>query len=83
MITKRAGCLALGLSVSVVLAAPVAQAQSTDAPIRISADARLSPAQRERLQGYADRGGEALRRYLWRTRMIYNWRLDDLIAPRS
>jgi len=81
MITKLAGCLAL--SIAVVVAAPVARAQSSDAPIRISADARVSPAQRERLQSYADLGGEALRRFLWRTRMIYNWRLDDLVAPRA
>ena len=79
MITRLASCIALAL----VLAAPVAQAQTSDAPIRISADARVSPAQRERLQAYADQGGEALRRFLWRTRMIYNWRLDDLIAPRA
>ena len=79
MIARLASSIALAL----VLAAPVAQAQSSDGPIRISADARVSPAQRERLQGYADQGGEALRRFLWRTRMIYNWRLDDLIAPRA
>ena len=46
MITRLAGCIALAL----VVAAPLAQAQTADAaPVRISADARLSPAQRERL----------------------------------
>ena len=80
MITRLAGCIALAL----IVAAPLAQAQASDAaPVRISADARLSPAQRERLQGYADQGGEALRRFVWRTRMIYNWSLNDLLTPRS
>jgi|KBSMisStandDraft_5_1062788.scaffolds.fasta_scaffold742532_2 hypothetical protein len=80
MITRLAGCIALAL----VVAAPLAQAQTADAaPVRISADARLSPAQRERLQGYANQGGEALRRFVWRTRMIYNWSLNDLLTPLS
>jgi hypothetical protein len=79
MTRKLAGCLALSLAV--VVAAPLAQAQ--DAPIRISPDAKVSPAQRERLQTYANQGGEALRRFLWRTRMIYNWRLSDLVDPRG
>jgi len=80
MITRLAGCIALAL----IVAAPLAQAQTADAaPVRISADARLSPAQRERLQGYANQGGEALRRFVWRTRMIYNWSLNDLLTPLS
>jgi len=80
MITRLAGCIALAL----VVAAPLAQAQTADAaPVRISADARLSPAQRERLQGYANQGGEALRRFVWRTRMIYNWSINDLVTPFS
>ena len=80
MIARLAGCIA----VSLILAAPVAQAQAVDVtPVRISADARLTPGQRERLQRYADQGGEALRRFVWRTRMIYNWSLNDLVAPLS
>ena len=80
MKARLAGCIALAL----VVAAPLAQAQTADAaPVRISADARLSPAQRERLQGYANQGGEALRRFVWRTRMIYNWSLNDLLTPLS
>jgi hypothetical protein len=81
MTRKLAGCLALSLAV--VVAAPVARAQTADAPIRISPDAKVSPAQRERLQSYANQGGEALRRFLWRTRMIYNWRINDLVDPRG
>ena len=81
MTRKLAGCMAFTLAA--VLAAPAAQAQMADAPIRISPDAKVSPAQRERLQNYANQGGDALRRFLWRTRMIYNWRLDDLVDPRA
>ena len=81
MTRKLAGCLALSLAV--VIAAPLAQAQAPDAPIRISPDAKVSPAQRERLQTYANQGGEALRRFLFCTRMIYNWRLSDLVDPRG
>ncbi|HEY8243136.1 MAG: hypothetical protein ACHQJ7_03595 [Vicinamibacteria bacterium] len=78
MKARLAGCIAAAL----ILAAPLAQAQSVDvAPVRISQDARLTPGQRERLQSYADKGGEALRRFVWRTRMIYNWSLNDLVTP--
>jgi len=80
MITRLAGCIALAL----VVAAPLAQAQAVDAtPVRITSDARLTPGQRERLQKYADQGSEALRRFVWRTRMIYNWSINDLVTPFS
>ena len=80
MKSRLAGCMAVAL----VLAAPLAQAQSADvSPVRISPDARLTPAQRERLQVYANQGGEALRRFVWRTRMIYNYSLNDLVTPLS
>jgi len=78
MISRLAGCIALAL----IVAAPLAQAQSVDVtPVRINPDVRLSPGQRERLQRYADQGGEALRRFVWRTRMIYNYSLSELVAP--
>ena len=80
MITRLAGCIALAL----VVAAPLAQAQAVDAtPVRITSDARLTPGQRERLQKYADQGSEALRRFVWRTRMIYNYSLSELVPPLS
>jgi hypothetical protein len=80
MIRRLAGCIALAL----IVAAPLAQAQAVDVtPIRISPDARLSPGQRERLQRYADQGSEALRRFVWRTRMIYNYSLSELVPPLS
>ena len=40
----------------------------------------LSPGEQSRLQAYADQGIDSLRRYLWRTRMIYPYYyLPDLI----
>jgi len=40
----------------------------------------LTVQQRERLQAIADEGPDALRRYLWRTRMIYGWTWNDLVG---
>jgi hypothetical protein len=40
----------------------------------------LSQSEFARLQAVADRGSEALRRYIWRTRLIYNYYLPDLVA---
>ena len=42
----------------------------------------LSQAEQSRLQAYADQGIDSLRRYLWRTRMIYNYYLPDLLSVR-
>lgn len=39
----------------------------------------LSQAEQSRLQAYADQGIDSLRRYIWRTRMIYAYYLPDLI----
>ena len=52
-----------------------------DAPVRIHRDAKVTPAQRARLQRHADLGIDALRRYVWITRGIWNWRLKDLLDP--
>jgi hypothetical protein len=48
--------------------------------VRIEPRIPLSVEQRARLQAVADDGADALRRYLWRTRMIYNWRWHDLVG---
>ncbi len=39
----------------------------------------LSKGEQSRLQAYADQGIDSLRRYIWRTRMIYNYYLPDLL----
>lgn len=51
------------------------------APVRIHRDAKVAPSQRERLQRHADLGIDALRRYVWITRGIWNWQLRDLLDP--
>ena len=43
----------------------------------------LSQGEYARLQAAADKGGEALRRYIWRTRTIYNYYLPDLVPSRD
>jgi hypothetical protein len=50
-------------------------------PVLIQHDAKVTPAQRARLQRHADLGVDALRRYLWITRGIHNWRLSELLSP--
>jgi hypothetical protein len=40
----------------------------------------MSLEQRGRLQVVANEGPEALRRFLRRTRIIYNWRFSDVVA---
>jgi hypothetical protein len=58
------------------LGAESASAQS----LRIEPKIQLSAAQMARLQSIADQGGaNALRAYLWRTRTIYGWSMDDLV----
>jgi len=39
----------------------------------------LSKEEQTRLQAYADQGIDSLRRYIWRTRMIYDYYLPDLL----
>ena len=70
--------LALSLAVAVVLGAGAAAAGAQ--AIRIEPRIQLTEQQRARLQAIADEGADALRRYLWRTRMIYAWTWRDLVA---
>jgi hypothetical protein len=50
-------------------------------PVRIHRDAKVTPSQRVRLQRHADLGLDALRRYVWITRGIWNWQLKELLDP--
>jgi hypothetical protein len=61
--------------------APLIAHAADAAPARVVLQPRimLSPSEYARLQAAADQGGEALRRYVWRTRIIYNYYLPDLI----
>ena len=49
-------------------------------PVRLEPRVMLTTTQQTRLQSIANEGPEALRRYLWRTRMIYGWTWQDLVA---
>ena len=81
-ISTHAGRLALAaMALGFALSAPVAVAQD-NAPVRISPDARLTPFERERLQMFADRGIDSLRRYVWITRSFRNYNMSDLLDPR-
>jgi len=72
-----AGAFVLALALG--LASPAVRAEDMLPPVRLNPSITLSAAQRERLQTIADQGIDALRRHVWRTRMIYGWRLADLI----
>jgi hypothetical protein len=72
------------VAAAIVLAAalPVsnlAQGQSA-APVPLKPSIALTPSEYARVKTYADQGADELRRFLWRTRMIYNFRFDDLIG---
>jgi hypothetical protein len=56
--------------------ATVAGAQA----IRLEPRIQLSDQQRARLQAIANQGPDALRQFLWRTRMIYGWTWRDLVV---
>jgi hypothetical protein len=73
----RSRCFAVTLlGLGVGFAACAASAQ----PVRLAPRVMLTATQQTRLQSVADEGPEALRRYLWRTRMIYGWTWQDLVA---
>ena len=62
--------------VALLLAATTAAAT----PVRIEPRIMLTAQQRDRLQAVANEGADALRWYLWRTRMIYGWTWRDLVS---
>lgn len=57
-----------------LLAADAATAQRVVLQPRVM----MTVQQRERVEAVANQGPDALRRFLWRTRMIYGWTWDDL-----
>ena len=74
--------LIVGLGFTILLA-PLAAHATDGAPVVLQPRIMLSQAEYARLQAVADRGSEALRRYIWRTRLIYNYYLPDLVAARE
>jgi hypothetical protein len=71
--------ISLALAGALALASPAVRAEDTTPPVRLNPSIKLSAAQHERLQTIADQGIDALRRHVWRTRMIYGWQLADLV----
>ena len=59
-----------------LVAAGAAAAQ----PVTLQPRVMMTTQQRERVQAVANQGADALRRFLWRTRMIYGWTWQDLGA---
>ena len=60
-------------------AATALSSPGSQAPVRLNPRITLSPAEAARLQAAADQGMTSLRRYVWRTRMIYNYLMSDLV----
>jgi hypothetical protein len=66
--------LLLVVGIALLVVADAAAAQSMTLQPRVM----MSVQQRERVQAIANQGPDALRQFLWRTRMIYGWTWDDL-----
>jgi hypothetical protein len=84
MIYKLASKLYPGVAFGLaMLFAPLAAHAADEGRIVLQPRIMLSQSEFARLQAVADRGSEALRRYIWRTRLIYNYYLPDLVATRE
>jgi len=68
--------LVLVIGLVLLVAAEAAAAQRVTLQPRVM----MSAQQRDRLEAIASQGPDALRHFLWRTRMIYGWSWDDLGA---
>lgn len=75
--------LTAALFTSLACAVPLAQAQSTDAVQAKPVDHRSSDTMEQRRARQAARKGpEELRRFIWRTRMIYSLDIHDFGVER-
>ena len=77
---KLSPAIALGLT---MLLAPLVAHAADGGRIVLQPRIMLSQSEYARLQAVADQGSEALRRYILRTRLIYNYYLPDLVATRD
>lgn len=77
----RFGSRMMIVALATTLALSTALAGAEDPPLAVKLEPKimLTPSAHARLQAAADQGIDALRRYIWRTRMIYNYRLSDLV----
>jgi hypothetical protein len=60
----------------------IALADTTNAPLDSAGEGRAYPVHDARVRAAAAQGPEALRRYIWRTRMIYNYYYWDYAPKR-
>jgi hypothetical protein len=81
LVTGATICLAQ-VATAQPIASPEMHAVGRVESLVIRARIMLSQAQQNRLQAHADQGIDSLRRYLWRTRMIYNYYMPDLFSGR-
>ena len=62
-------------------ASPNPDVDTRYAPLVLQPRIMLPVAEQQRLQAVAAQGSDALRRYLFRTRGIYNYYIFDLVEP--
>ena len=65
---------------SPMVVAQVSRRPAAIAPRLVVPDAAAYPAYQRGVRKAADEGSEALRRYIWRTRMIYNFYYPDFAS---
>ena len=81
--TSLASIAAAALFSSLACATPLAQAQSADSPKADRVDHRCSDTmEQRRAREAAKKGPQELRRFIWRTRMIYALDIHDFGAER-
>jgi hypothetical protein len=80
ILNRRAARAAIALASLTAACAASPTLAAPAGPIVLEPRVMLTVQQRERLQVIANEGPDALRRYLWRTRMIYGWTWHDLVG---
>ena len=78
---RRVKLLALAVAGAVLCAGAITSAGAQQPqPVKLDIRIRVSNQQRAALQAAADRGVDALRQYIWRTRGIYNYYWPDIVG---
>jgi len=79
--TLRSASITASIALVGMLAASAASAADpASPPVMVVPRMMLAPSEEARLQAAADRGIDALRQYVWRTRSIYNYYLPELLG---
>ena len=66
------------IAVAALAAMPAFAQDAPPAPVQLNPTRTLAQSEFARIKVYADNGMESLRRYLWRTRAIYNYNIAEL-----